>query len=124
MPVTPDGDPIVLTLTGTAAPTTAGNATGKAESCAQYPVVSYTTIPGQVRPAAGTYLVCVSAEVSITAVAAAATQAPHAATMPPTSTGGSSSNTGPGSAIWLLPISLILGACSALFLNLRRNRGL
>jgi hypothetical protein len=115
IPVTLDGNPIVLTLTGTATPAAAGASSGKAEACGTYPIF-VLNIAGQAGPAAANPTVCVSAEAAINAVAVVPTQAP---TLPPTSADGSTSNPGPGFALWLLPFCIVAGAGAALFLSRR-----
>jgi hypothetical protein len=124
MPVTPDGNPIsiTLTLTGTASPalTDVGTATGKAEGCADYTNL-YVTAGAE--PNAGSLTSCVAGQgvVTVSAPTPAQTAAPSP-TPPPTSTGDSPSSGRTGSTIWLLPFGL-LGLISAAGVLVRRRPG-
>ncbi len=130
MPIMPDGNPIVLTLTGTASPAAAGTASAKVESCAVYPILTVAA-PGQARPAADSWSTCVSAEVSIAVVAPAATPDPATAapatasptiatTLPPTAVDGTTPTTGTGSIVWLLMACLSALVGGAVLLAVRR----
>ncbi len=119
LPVAPDGDPIVLTLTGTASPALAdvGTATGQAEGCVTYPEVGLNVVtPAQVVPS------CVAGLANIAVVAPAASQTPApTSTPPPTTTGGSGSSDVPNSAV-LWPIGLVVTIGGALLLVNRGQR--
>lgn len=108
--LTPDGNPITLTLTGTALASSAGTASGKAESCMGYNLIS-PTHESQAQPAALITL-CVSGEAAIGVGAPAITPAP-------TSTGGAPSPTSSGSGLLLL-VGLAAAGCGLFAVNRRR----
>lgn len=117
--VAPDGNPIVLTFTGTASPAlgdagTPGAALGV--GCANYgasaPQVGVTPAADGIQ--------CVQATANVAVVAPAPDPTPTPAptptptptprpttTPPPTTTGGSGSSGAPGFPLWLVPIGLI-----------------
>jgi hypothetical protein len=133
--VTPDGNPITLTLTGTASPALAdvGTGTGKAEGCVVYPEL--VRVGFAVTPALSVTS-CVAGQATLAVVAPAATPAPtpapnatptptptpRPATPPPTAAGGSGSSNGPGSSIWFLAMGLIAAIGGALMLVNRQQR--
>lgn len=107
--VTTDGNPVTVTLTGTASPALAAvgtTGTGTAEGCASYPELNL--VPAQLPG------VCVNGSANV-AVGAANT------TPPPTTAYGSRSATEPGSATWLLPAGLIGLLGAALLINRQRR---
>jgi len=111
MSITPDGNPIdiTITLTGTASPSLAdvGTATDKAEGCADY--TAYGHSGDEVLSATS----CVSGQAMVTVTAPAPTPTPPSSrTPPPTSTGHSPSSNGPSSTIWLLPLGIIGLLCA------------
>jgi hypothetical protein len=114
--VTPNGNPITVTLTGTASPALAAIGTvgtGKAEGCMDYLSVEVVT-PAQPAPT-----LCVAGQTDVAVMAAPS----PTTTPPPTATGGSRSSNEPGSSIWWLPIGLI-GLLSGALLLLNRQRRL
>ena len=107
--VTTDGNPVTVTLTGTASPALAAvgtTGTATAEGCAVYPEVN--VVPAQLPG------VCINGSANVAVVAANTTP-------PPTTAYGSRSTSGSDSATWLLPAGLLGLLGAALLVNRQRR---
>ena len=102
IPVVPNGDPITISVTGTAVPSAAGTITSKIEGCSAY-TESLT--------------VCIPATADIQVLAAAPSATP-AATPPPTTSADGSATPG-GNTLYLLPLALMSLVCASLILSRR-----
>jgi hypothetical protein len=119
MNLTPDGNPVILTLTGSATATAVGAATGNAQGCVAYYVVAVGVAPaGEAQPAAVT-TVCVSGQATVNVVAPNATPGP---TPPPTSTDRAPAPAEPGFILWLLPFCLAAMGGSLFMFSRRQGR--
>lgn len=116
MAATSNGDPVVVTLTGTASPALGAAGTvgaGRAEGCMDY------TAPAAVQPAQPAQDICVTGQADVSVLAIGATPG---ATLPPTTTDSSLPTNAPNSSILWLSIGLIGFLGTALLLIGRRQR--
>lgn len=114
----PDGNPITLTLTGTASPALAavGPATGTAEGCVDYNEVVLDVVPAAI------VTQCVAGQATVAVVAPAATPGPSA-TLPPTATGHAPSSNESDSDTLIMTLGLIgFAGAAALLVHQGRER--
>src|ERR1035437_10080655 len=112
MTATSNGDPVVVTLTGTASPALGAAGTvgaGRAEGCMDY------AVPAAIQPAQPAQDICVTGQANVSVLAIGAT-------LPPTTTDSSLPTNAPNSSILWLSIGLIGFLGTALLLIGRRQR--